>query len=54
MDEIDDNDIVTVGQRLREAREAAGLSIEDVAATTRIPTRNLAILEVSDWDQLPA
>ena len=54
MDEIDDNDIVTVGQRLREAREAAGLSIEDVAATTRIPTRHLASLEVSDWDQLPA
>lgn len=54
MDEIDDNDIVTVGQRLREAREAAGLSIEDVAATTRIPTRHLASLEISDWDQLPA
>ena len=54
MDEIDDNDIVTVGQRLKEAREAAGLSIEDVAATTRIPTRHLASLEVSDWDQLPA
>ena len=54
MDEIDDNDIVTVGQRLREAREAAGLSIEDVAATTRIPTRHLASLEIGDWDQLPA
>lgn len=54
MDEIDDNDIVTAGQRLKEAREAAGLSIEDVAATTRIPTRHLASLEVSDWDQLPA
>ena len=54
MDEIDDNEIVTAGQRLKEAREAAGLSIEDVAATTRIPTRHLASLEVSDWDQLPA
>ena len=54
MDEIEENDVVTVGQRLKEAREAAGLSIEDVAATTRIPTRHLASLEVSDWDQLPA
>ena len=54
MDEIDEDDIVTVGQRLREAREAAGLSIEDVAATTRIPTRHLASLEIGDWDQLPA
>ena len=54
MDEIEEENIVTVGQRLKEAREAAGLSIEDVAATTRIPTRHLASLEVSDWDQLPA
>ena len=54
MDEIDEDGIVTVGQRLKEAREAAGLSIEDVAATTRIPTRHLASLEIGDWDQLPA
>ena len=54
MDEIEEDNIVTVGQRLKEAREAAGLSIEDVAATTRIPTRHLASLEIGDWDQLPA
>ncbi|MGI8931510.1 MAG: helix-turn-helix domain-containing protein [Sphingomicrobium sp.] len=54
MDEIDEVEIVTVGQRLREAREAQGLSIEDVAATTRIPTRHLASLEIGDWDRLPA
>ena len=54
MDEIEEETIVTVGQRLREAREAAGLSIEDVAATTRIPMRHLASLEIGDWDQLPA
>ena len=54
MDEIEEENIVTVGQRLKEAREAAGLSIEDVAATTRIPTRHLASLEIGDWDQLPA
>ena len=38
MDETEADDVVTVGQRLREAREAKGLSIEDIAATTRIPT----------------
>lgn len=55
MDEIEEDGIVTtVGQRLKEAREAQGLSIEDVAATTRIPTRHLTSLENSDWDQLPA
>ena len=54
MDEIEEEDVVTVGQQLRDAREALGLSIEDVAATTRIPTRHLASLEIGDWDQLPA
>lgn len=54
MDETDAVEVVTVGQRLREAREAKGMSIEDVAAQTRIPTRHLASLETSDWDKLPA
>lgn len=54
MDETETDDIVTVGQRLREAREASGMSIEDIAAQTRIPTRHLASLETSDWDKLPA
>ena len=54
MDETEAENVVTVGQRLREAREAQGLSIEDIAATTRIPTRHLANLEISEWDQLPA
>ena len=31
----------TVGERLRVAREAKGLTLEDVAAQTRIPTRHL-------------
>lgn len=44
----------TVGQRLREAREAKGLSIEDVASATRIPTRHLQSLEDSEWHKLPA
>jgi cytoskeletal protein RodZ len=54
MDETETDDLVTVGQRLREAREASGMSIEDIAAQTRIPTRHLASLEASDWDKLPA
>jgi transcriptional regulator with XRE-family HTH domain len=54
MDETEADDVVTVGQRLREAREAKGLSIEDIAATTRIPTRHLSSLETSEWDKLPA
>ena len=44
----------TVGQRLRQAREAKGLSIEDVASSTRIPTRHLHSLEESEWHKLPA
>ena len=54
MDETETDDVVTVGQRLREAREAKGLSIEDIAAQTRIPTRHLASLETGEWDKLPA
>ena len=33
---------MTAGERLRAAREAAEMSLEDVATTTRIPTRHLA------------
>ncbi len=54
MDETETDDVVTVGQRLREAREAKGMSVEDIAAQTRIPTRHLSSLETSDWDKLPA
>ena len=54
MDETEPDDVITVGQRLREAREAKGLSVEDIAAQTRIPTRHLTSLEESNWDKLPA
>lgn len=43
-----------VGERLRVAREAKGLSLEDVAAQTRIPQRHLESLESSEWEKLPA
>ena len=54
---VDDEPIAgteTVGVRLRAAREAKGLSIEDVASSTRIPTRHLQSLEDSEWHKLPA
>ncbi len=54
---VDDEPVAgmdSVGQRLRAAREAKGLSIEDVASSTRIPTRHLQSLEESEWGRLPA
>ena len=44
----------TVGERLRAAREAKGLNLEDIAAQTRIPQRHLESIETADWEALPA
>lgn len=49
-----ETDVPSVGERLRAAREAKGMSLEDIAAQTRIPQRHLESLELSRWDQLPA
>jgi cytoskeletal protein RodZ len=55
MDEdVSEADVPTVGERLRAAREEKGLSLEDVAAQTRIPRRHLESIETADWDKLPA
>lgn len=43
-----------VGDRLRRAREKTGLSLEDIAAQTRIPQRHLANIELGEWTDLPA
>jgi transcriptional regulator with XRE-family HTH domain len=43
-----------VGDRLRSAREAKGLSLDDVAAMTRVPTRHLEHIDKGEWDSLPA
>ncbi|HEY1604052.1 MAG TPA: RodZ domain-containing protein [Allosphingosinicella sp.] len=43
-----------IGDRLREAREARGLSLDDVARQTRIPIRHLEHIEREEWDALPA
>ena len=44
----------TVGERLRAAREQKKISLEDIAAQTRIPQRHLASIENAEWDSLPA
>lgn len=43
-----------VGDRLRMAREAAGMTLEQLGAETRIPRRHLEIMEAGDWNALPA
>ena len=45
---------MTAGERLREAREAAGMTLEEIATTTRIPTRHLESIENGDFTRLPA
>ena len=42
------------GSRLRQAREAAGLSQEDVAGRLKMPLRVVQSLENEDWDRLGA
>ena len=44
----------TIGERLRVAREAKGLTLDEVAGQTRIPVRHLQHIETGDWDALPA
>lgn len=53
-DELVEPEVPTVGERLRAAREEKGLSLEDIAAQTRIPRRHLESIENSEWDKLPA
>ena len=43
-----------VGDRLRAAREAKGLELEQVAAETRIPQRHLESIEAGDFASLPS
>jgi transcriptional regulator with XRE-family HTH domain len=44
----------SAGERLREAREAQGLTLIDVANRTRIPIRHLEAIEESRFDTLPS
>jgi len=42
------------GERLRSAREAAGLSVQDVASRLKMPVRVVQSLEAEDWSRLGA
>lgn len=44
---------MTAPERMRAAREAAGLSLQDVATRTRVPLRHLAALEEGEYQALP-
>jgi transcriptional regulator with XRE-family HTH domain len=45
---------LSLGERLRRAREARGLSLDEIANRTRIPMRHLQHIEREEWDALPA
>lgn len=44
----------SAGETLRAAREAQGLSLADIVARTRIPTRHLEAIEIGDYGSLPS
>jgi transcriptional regulator with XRE-family HTH domain len=44
----------TLGIRLRELRLAKGVSLDDIARSTRVGRRHLEALETGDWAELPA
>jgi cytoskeleton protein RodZ len=49
------NDLLAgCGERLKQAREAAGLSVDDVAAKLHMPSRIVRSLEAEDWSRLGA
>jgi cytoskeleton protein RodZ len=46
-------DNASAPELMRRARESKGLSLEDVATQTRVPTRHLVALEAGDYQALP-
>jgi len=44
----------SVGSRLKDARQARGLSLEDLVHATKIPRSTLQYLEADAFDRLPA
>jgi cytoskeleton protein RodZ len=52
--EADDAEGRRAGAMLSEARTAAGLTLAEVAARTRIPERHLAAIEAGDYGKLPS
>ncbi len=47
------SDDMSAPAQMRRAREAAGLTLQDLATRTRVPMRHLAALEVGDYGALP-
>ncbi|WP_300339257.1 helix-turn-helix domain-containing protein [Accumulibacter sp.] len=45
--------LATVGQQLRAAREARGISVADAAQSLKLGPRQVAALESEDWSSLP-
>lgn len=45
--------LLRTGDRLCEARKAAGMSLEDVAGKTRVPMRHLEAIEANRFGDLP-
>ena len=45
--------MASIGETLKEARDAAGLSIQDVHEATKITSQNLAALEEDRFDSFP-
>ena len=43
-----------VGARLKKAREAKDMSLDEIASRTRVPIRHLQHIENGEWDALPA
>jgi cytoskeletal protein RodZ len=43
-----------IGKKLKAAREEKGLSLDDIAAKTRVPIRHLQHMEKGEWEALPA
>lgn len=56
-DAVGDDGVVaaeqTVGEQLRQAREARGLQVGDIAQTLKLGTRQVEALESGDWQHLP-
>src|SRR4051794_20144537 len=53
-DDLGQAEDLSIGEQLRRAREAKGMSLDDVASRTRIPIRHLQNIEREEWDALPA
>ncbi|MCB2063063.1 MAG: helix-turn-helix domain-containing protein [Novosphingobium sp.] len=51
-DQHDTLPLLTAGEQLREARIAAGLDLEEIAARTRVSRRHLEAIEQSRYSQL--